>query len=679
MKFLVFIFFLFFSSLIFAAGWNKQSLSDKELQSMLAEPGVKLIAVDFFATWCEPCKKAIPKWRALQEKYRSKGLRLVVVSVKSENGACAMPEWNPDKIICDEEGEIAEKWDAGNLPQAFLWSWQGNLLVSHGDEKTISKVVEDYFRTLPNILVETPVKSDGKVIPAADAKEIRDMIRGELRRTSKVEVVLDKEEIAKNDAVLKQYKTSQRFDENMQCELGQELPANSRLKTTVSEKNGKKSLYLELLSLEKGCLIVSSKAPVEGDNYEAAIVETVSKFLKQLLGDVKMPQIGGDAGFQTGKIEETTDSWNVGKGDQTIIKFNSLPQGASVLLNGKMLCQQTPCSKMVPEGRQKITMQKEFYKNKSEFVEIKKGIKVEMNLENYSGLLTIETFPSNVPIKLDGEEIGKSPIIEKKVAPGPHQVEAESECYLMKGEKIIVENKKEPKVVLDLKYRESAIRVTAVNKRGDDITAEVFVDDQNIGTAPGTFKIPLCSQNLKIVNGSEEFTKVIAGDLQEKQVLEFNPVFYKAPVYDPEEEAKKQAELKRKREELEEQAEDSHEKTSSYSGKRKVGKTIRPYSGLSYGLWIGGAVSLGTGLYFNSKKADLNKKADESYDPSNEAKSKKYLDDAKSAGTMRNVFYGLGAAGIVTGTILFFITEKVPPVALYVDDKGFLLSYNFKF
>ena len=104
-----------------------------DVKDWLSRPGVKLLAVEFYATWCGPCKKAVPQWKALHEKYRDQGLRLVVVSVQDPNGACARPGWNPDDVICDTEGWLAEAWGVGDsLPAAFLWSWRGPLLERAG-------------------------------------------------------------------------------------------------------------------------------------------------------------------------------------------------------------------------------------------------------------------------------------------------------------------------------------------------------------------------------------------------------------------------------------------------------------------------------------------------------------------------------------------------------------------
>ena len=251
--------------------FNRYSIEDE-----LRKPGVKLVAVDFYATWCEPCKAAIPKWKKLQEKYGDKGLKLIVVSVQSEGSCSQPPQWNPDKIVCDYEGDIANAWHANNLPQAFLWSWQGNLLVAHGGVDNVAEAIEKYFKNIPRVLVE-----EGK------DKDIYKMVRSELIKNSKIEVVASDEE-RKALAELRKKSNNLNYDAKLRCKLGEEVSANSRLMISTQKRGQKETLVLELFSVEKGCLTASGTATMRG-NTETEVAEAVYNLLKNLLGDFKMP------------------------------------------------------------------------------------------------------------------------------------------------------------------------------------------------------------------------------------------------------------------------------------------------------------------------------------------------------------------------------------------------------
>ncbi|MBR4532899.1 DUF1566 domain-containing protein [bacterium] len=274
MKKIVVVFLLLFAVFGTLSAWdefNQYSIADE-----LKKPGVKLVAVDFYATWCEPYNAAIPKWKKLQEKYGDKGFKLIVVSVQSEGSCSQPPQWNPDKIVCDYDGDIADAWHANDLPQAFLWSWQGNLLVAHGGVDNVAAAIEKYFKKIPRVYVEE-----------GSDKNIYQLVRSKLRENSKIEIVASDEERQKL-AELRKKSANLNYDQKLQCKLGEEISANSRLVISTQKRGKKNALVLELFSVEKGCLTASGTATMRG-NIDTEVAEAVYNLLKNLLGDVKMP------------------------------------------------------------------------------------------------------------------------------------------------------------------------------------------------------------------------------------------------------------------------------------------------------------------------------------------------------------------------------------------------------
>ena len=507
-KIVVFLLFLMvFGALSAWDEFNQYSIADE-----LKKPGVKLVAVDFYATWCEPCNAAIPKWKKLQEKYGDKGFKLIVVSVQSEGSCSQPPQWNPDKIVCDYDGDIADAWHANDLPQAFLWSWQGNLLVAHGGVDNVAAAIEKYFKKIPRVYVEE-----------GSDKNIYKMVRSELIKNSKIEVVASDAE-RKALAELRKKSSNMNYDTKLQCKLGEEISANSRLVISKQKRGKKDALVLELFSVEKGCLTASGTATIHG-NIETEVAEAVYNLLKNLLGSVSMPGEGGVAAkprqqasksnFQTGRFGGKTDDWEIGDGEETIVRFESSPSGAVVLADGKLLCQSTPCSKMLTAGNHEIEMQMENYVPNSQKQNIKEGKTIKFTLEPDFAWLNVSGNYA-VSLKLDGANIGNIPIKNKAISTGNHRIEHTNSCYYDLGENFTVKRGEKKNIRFDVNPRESAVNVYAQDEKGNDLSADVFVDDKKVGKAPGTFKVPLCSKKLIVKNNNDEYSQELS--LKERNV-----------------------------------------------------------------------------------------------------------------------------------------------------------------
>lgn len=93
----------------------------------------KVILVDFWATWCAPCVKAMPKLQALHQKYSGRGFTVLGISI-DEDGPAAVEKLIAQKkvtypIAMDSKDSPA--WDAFRVkvvPSAYLLDRQGRIV-----------------------------------------------------------------------------------------------------------------------------------------------------------------------------------------------------------------------------------------------------------------------------------------------------------------------------------------------------------------------------------------------------------------------------------------------------------------------------------------------------------------------------------------------------------------------
>jgi len=277
------IFKLFSIAVILSAflftGRSARADDNLDVQKWLARPGVRLLVVEFYATWCKPCMAAVPRWQELYEKYRDDGLRMVVVNTLDPDMGCTSPGWTPDGVLCDPDGVIQKGMGVGgNLPAAFLWNWQGDLLVKAGHVEQVEEAVQAYFAKNPRVLVEA---TDRKNRPL---RELRDLVRAELRRAGKFTMVASKEE-RKELAALRKASFNPAYTDASQCELGAEIAANTLLRAKVYGNR----LSLSLFSAETSCLIAQAATRYSDKRAEEATAEAVDKLLSQIRREVQTP------------------------------------------------------------------------------------------------------------------------------------------------------------------------------------------------------------------------------------------------------------------------------------------------------------------------------------------------------------------------------------------------------
>ncbi len=452
-----------------------------DLRAWLDRPGTRLIAVEFYATWCVPCMAAVPRWKALHDRYRDRGLRLVVINTQDPDGACRAVGWTPDEVVCDLDGRLYRGLGVGKLPAAFLWSWQGNLLVRQGHVAEIEQAVRRYLRRSPRVVVQVEGRG-GRA-----SKDLEARLRTKLGEEGKLTVVATDKERAVL-AKLRRRSRSARFDDAMQCELGKEVSANSLLKAGVTGAKGRKRLTLSLLSAERGCLSAAATVPWDRKRPGNAVAEAVDKLLAKLKVPPRMPggkrQARAETPFRREAIGETYEQWDAEETQLSLVRFESEPPGAVVMADGRLLCSAAPCQKSLALGSHLVEMQKESYLPARRTVTVSSGMgPVALKLEPDFGWLTVRSTPAGLPVTVDGTEVSRSPLQRHRLAPGGYEVLVQDPRYYDKGERVRVARGKETTVDVQLQPREGLLVVIATVGESE-VAAEVTLDGAAVGRTP---------------------------------------------------------------------------------------------------------------------------------------------------------------------------------------------------
>ncbi len=130
--------------------WVKGSAVD-------VKDGKGVYVVEFWATWCGPCKTTIPHLTEMQKKFKSKGVTFIGVSDEEPSKVKPFVTKMGDKmdyvVACDKGSKTSEgymeAYGQGGIPTAFVVNKEGKVVwVGHpmdGLEQTIQKVIDGKF------------------------------------------------------------------------------------------------------------------------------------------------------------------------------------------------------------------------------------------------------------------------------------------------------------------------------------------------------------------------------------------------------------------------------------------------------------------------------------------------------------------------------------------------------
>jgi cytochrome c biogenesis protein CcmG, thiol:disulfide interchange protein DsbE len=107
----------------------------------------KVVLVDFWASWCEPCKRELPILAKLAPRLKEKGVEIVAVNIdeKKDNAVQFLREHGVNlNVVYDKDHKIVGAWEPPKMPTSFVVDRSGviraiNAGFDAGDEAKLEK------------------------------------------------------------------------------------------------------------------------------------------------------------------------------------------------------------------------------------------------------------------------------------------------------------------------------------------------------------------------------------------------------------------------------------------------------------------------------------------------------------------------------------------------------------
>ena len=120
----------------------------------LSEQRGNIVLVNFWASWCGPCREELPAFEELYQEYQDMGVEILAVNVddEAEKANVLLQDIEVSfPVLFDTAGDVSKLYDVNAMPTTVLVDRDGNVRLLHpgyrkGDEKKYEKAIKMLMR-----------------------------------------------------------------------------------------------------------------------------------------------------------------------------------------------------------------------------------------------------------------------------------------------------------------------------------------------------------------------------------------------------------------------------------------------------------------------------------------------------------------------------------------------------
>ena len=154
-KAVLLLFLLYTGTVTFAQQLPEFSIKDIEnnFQTFEELKGEQLTLFDFWATWCKPCRKAIPKLNDIYRDYRDRGVEIVGVNCDGPRSTAKVSPMVRSlniqyPVLLDINSDLMNELNLANFPTLIAVNDKGKVVYVHegfalGDEVEIREAIDE--------------------------------------------------------------------------------------------------------------------------------------------------------------------------------------------------------------------------------------------------------------------------------------------------------------------------------------------------------------------------------------------------------------------------------------------------------------------------------------------------------------------------------------------------------